>query len=123
VRCSALAAFAATSSSSVDLPTPGSPASSATAPGTRPPPSTRSNSSMLVGRDAATRASTCPIGRAAALTGPAAVVRTGTAPTSSMVPQALHSVHRPVHLGGVYPHSVQRYEERTLDAVERAAMP
>ena len=34
----------ATSSSSVDLPTPGSPASSTTAPGTRPPPSTRSSS-------------------------------------------------------------------------------
>ena len=34
----------ATSSSSVDLPTPGSPASSVTEPGTRPPPSTRSSS-------------------------------------------------------------------------------
>jgi len=108
VRWVALAALAATSSSSVDLPTPGSPASSATAPGTRPPPSTRSSSSMLVGREAATLASTWPMGSAALLTGPAAVVRTGTAPTSSMVPQALHSVQRPVHFGGVDPHSVQR---------------
>ena len=33
-----------TSSSSVDLPTPGSPATSTTCPGTSPPPSTRSNS-------------------------------------------------------------------------------
>ncbi len=38
----------ATSSSSVDLPTPGSPASRVTEPGTRPPPSTRSSSLMPV---------------------------------------------------------------------------
>ncbi len=38
----------ATSSSSVDFPTPGSPASSVTEPGTRPPPSTRSSSLMPV---------------------------------------------------------------------------
>ncbi|ETZ98027.1 DNA repair radA domain protein, partial [Mycobacterium kansasii 662] len=37
-------------SSNVDLPTPGSPASSVTDPGTTPPPSTRSSSSMPVGR-------------------------------------------------------------------------
>ena len=38
------AVWAATSSSSVLLPTPGSPASRMAAPGTRPPPSTRSSS-------------------------------------------------------------------------------
>ena len=42
----------ATSSSSVDLPTPGSPASSVTEPGTSPPPSTRSSSSTPVGSGA-----------------------------------------------------------------------
>lgn len=50
VRCSSLADLAATSSSSVDLPTPGSPASSTTAPGTSPPPSTRSSSGTPVER-------------------------------------------------------------------------
>ncbi len=39
----------ATSSSSVDLPTPGSPASRTTDPGTMPPPSTRSSSGTPVG--------------------------------------------------------------------------
>src|SRR5680860_487335 len=42
------AARLATSSSRVDLPTPGSPATRTTAPGTRPPPSTRSSSSTGV---------------------------------------------------------------------------
>lgn len=100
--------MAATSSSRVDLPTPGSPASSTTAPGTRPPPSTRSSSGTPVERAVATWPSTCPIGRAGALTGPAAVVRIGTAPYSSTVPQALHSGQRPTHLGSWLPHSVQR---------------
>ncbi len=62
------AAAAATSSSSVDLPTPGSPLSRIAAPGTMPPPSTRSNSatplerrgdssevSAVIGSGAATR--------------------------------------------------------------------
>ena len=40
----ASASRAAAASSSVDLPTPGSPATRTTAPGTRPPPSTRSSS-------------------------------------------------------------------------------
>src|SRR5712671_137985 len=40
---------AATSSMSVDLPTPGSPPKSIKAPGTTPPPSTRSNSAIPVG--------------------------------------------------------------------------
>ena len=62
---------AATSSSRVDLPTPGSPASSTTPPGTRPPPRTRSSSSTPVGRAVAWSTSTSTIGRAAALTGPA----------------------------------------------------
>ena len=54
----------ALSSSSVDLPTPGSPASRATVPGTRPPPSTRSSSPTPVGRARAVSTSIWPIGRA-----------------------------------------------------------
>ena len=44
-------------SSSVDLPMPGSPPISTTAPATRPPPSTRSNSSRPVGWRGVSRAS------------------------------------------------------------------
>src|SRR5438270_586634 len=44
-----------------------------------------------------------------ALTGPAALVRTGTSPTSATVPHAWHSPHRPTHFGVTQPHSPQRY--------------
>ncbi|CFW44741.1 Uncharacterised protein [Bordetella pertussis] len=44
-------------SSSVDLPMPGSPPISTTAPATSPPPSTRSNSSSPVGWRGVSRAS------------------------------------------------------------------
>ena len=60
----ALAQRAATSSSKVDLPTPGSPASSTTAPGTRPSPSTRSSSPTPVSVRAADSALTRWIGSA-----------------------------------------------------------
>jgi hypothetical protein len=49
-RRPARAVCAATSSSNVDFPTPGSPDSRMAAPGTRPPPSTRSNSPTPVVR-------------------------------------------------------------------------
>ncbi|MNT08702.1 hypothetical protein D3C72_1434520 [compost metagenome] len=49
--------FASACSSSVDLPMPGSPPISTTAPATRPPPSTRSNSSRPVGWRGVSRAS------------------------------------------------------------------
>src|SRR3954452_16271408 len=88
---------------------PGSPATSTTAPETSPPPSTRSSSPTPVARACASSTSTSAIGVAAALTGPAAVVRTGTSTTSSTVPQAWHSPHRPTHLGVTQPHSPQRY--------------
>ena len=97
-------ACAATSSSSVDLPTPGSPASSTTAPGTRPPPSTRSSSGTPVrarggGRDVdladGQRGAT---DRARPRPGAAAGRR---APTASTVPQAWHSPQRPTHLAAV----------------------
>ena len=48
--------------SSVDLPMPGSPPSSVTDPGTRPPPSTRSSSATPVGRAPAASGSTAAIG-------------------------------------------------------------
>lgn len=108
VRCSSEAAFAATSSSSVDLPTPGSPATSTTAPGTRPPPSTRSSSGTPVGRAVACLPSTCAMGRAELVTRPGAVVRTAGAPYSSTVPQAWHSGQRPSHFAVCQPHSVHR---------------
>jgi hypothetical protein len=102
-------ARAATSSSRVDLPMPGSPASSTTAPGTMPPPSTRSSSSRPVGLLLEERTSTWPIGRAGALTAPAATTRAGLAePASMTVPQTWHSPQRPIHLEVCHPHSVQR---------------
>ena len=102
------AARAATSSSRVDLPMPGSPATSTTEPGTRPPPRTRSNSGTPVGRATARRASTSPIGTAGRSTALAAVVRTVTAPTSDTLPHAWHSPHRPTHFTACQPHSEHR---------------
>ena len=106
---------AATSSSSVDLPTPGSPASSTTAPGTSPPPSTRSSSSTPV--RPARAASDVDLGRSA---GPAVRDRAGRRRAdrrrrgvSSTVPQAWHSPQRPTHLAVVQPHSAQRKDGRS----------
>ncbi len=98
---------AATSSSSVDLPTPGSPASSTAAPGTMPPPSTRSSSGTPLVRARESSTETWPIGTAGVLTGPAAV-RPWTAAASATLPQAWHSPQRPTHLPVSQPHSEQR---------------
>src|SRR5690348_6917330 len=100
--------LAAAVTSSVDLPTPGSPASRTTEPATRPPPSTRSSSGTPVGRCPALSQDTSAIGRAAAETGPAATEAPALAPTSATVPQAWHSGHLPTHLAVVIPHSSQR---------------
>ena len=97
----------ATSSSSVDLPTPGSPASSTAAPGTTPPPSTRSSSGTPLVRERESSTGTWPIGTAALLTGPAAVRPCGC-PASATLPQAWHSPQRPTHLAVSQPHSAQR---------------
>src|SRR4051812_33531369 len=104
----------ATSSSSVDLPTPGSPATRSTAPGTRPPPRTRSNSGMPVGTARAPASSTSAIGRAGAVTGPAETERSAAAgaPISWMLPHVWHSGQRPTHLAEAYPHSEQRWAGR-----------
>jgi hypothetical protein len=98
----------ATSSSSVDLPTPGSPASRITAPGTRPPPSTRSSSPTPVGRARAASALMVAIGRAGCTGARGLTARTaaGTAaaPAASITEfHPPHSGHRPTHLGGRYP--------------------
>ena len=98
----------ATSSSSVDLPTPGSPASSTTEPGTSPPPSTRSSSPTPVGRARASSGSSSPIGRAARVTGAGETARRGKAPSSATVPHAWHSGQRPTQRTDSVPHSVQR---------------
>ncbi|CCH70021.1 hypothetical protein BN10_480020 [Phycicoccus elongatus Lp2] len=103
------------------MPMPGSPATSTTAPGTMPPPSTRSNSGTPVDRATARRASTSPIGTAGRSTAPAAVVRTLTAPTSLIDPQAWHSPHRPIHLLVCHPHSEHWYAA-ALRAEDLAAM-
>jgi hypothetical protein len=109
-------ASAPASSRSVDLPTPGSPASSTTAPGTSPPPRTRSSSSSPVGRTAAARESTSVMGTAGApaTTMTCAMLRTPgpsrpRAGVSSTVPHAWHPPQRPDHFVVRQPHSAQRY--------------
>ena len=98
---------AATSSSSVDLPTPGSPASSTTAPGVRPVPSTRSSSPIPVGMPAVAVASTSLIGTALR-TGVAAETDADGGRLSATLPQAWHSPHRPTQRTVLQPHSEQR---------------
>src|SRR6476620_6738506 len=61
------ASAAAAWSSRVDLPMPGSPPTRTAEPGTRPPPSTRSNSAMPVGSRGASRVSVCRPSKEAAL--------------------------------------------------------
>ena len=63
---------------------------------------------MPVGRACANWALTSLMGVAGAVTGPALVVRTATAPTSLTVPHAWHSPQRPTHLAAAQPHSAQR---------------
>ena len=89
------------------MPTPGSPASSTTAPGTRPPPSTRSSSLTPVGRARAGAALMVAIGRA----GSAGIRELTTRPEtggpvtvdSTTEPHSPHSGQRPTHLGGWCP--------------------
>ena len=92
----------------MDLPTPGSPASKIAAPGTRPPPRTRSNSPTPLVRALALAKSTSPIGFAAVVTCPATNESFLGAAISSTVPHAWHSPQRPTHLVAVQPHSTQR---------------
>src|SRR5215218_487643 len=54
------------------------------------------------------------MGRAGAVTGPAATARRAgaAAPTSASEPHAWHSGQRPTHLAEAYPHSLQRWAGR-----------
>jgi hypothetical protein len=90
------------------LPTPGSPASRTAAPGTTPPPRTRSSSGIPLVRDRDSSTGTWLIGTAGELTGPAAVRPEGWAALSATLPQAWHSPHRPTHLAVSQPHSEHR---------------
>ncbi len=89
------------------LPTPGSPASRIAAPGTSPPPSTRSSSGTPQVRDLDSSTETWPIGTAGVVTGLAEARMVGAA-ASATEPQAWHSPQRPTHLAASQPHSVQR---------------
>jgi hypothetical protein len=100
----------ATSSSSVDLPTPGSPASSTTWPGTSPPPTTRSNSPSPVAVRAV-RSSSTSLSRRAGRSVPVPRDRgPGASPspagTCSTVPQPWHCGQRPTQRGCSAPHAV-----------------
>ena len=100
------AVCAATDRRRVDFPTPGSPANKIAAPGTNPPPSTRSNSETPVGLALAADKSTSPIGVAECVTRPATRDSFLGAAISSTLPQAWHSPQRPTHFCEVQPHSL-----------------
>ncbi len=101
----------------MDLPTPGSPANRTTAPGTSPPPSTRSSSVTPVGRLRAVVMSTADIGHAGAVTAavararlraPARWVERTAGTWASIVPQVLQRGQRPAHLTDSAPHPLHR---------------
>ncbi|MNC45818.1 hypothetical protein D3C75_948050 [compost metagenome] len=105
----------------VDLPMPGSPPINTTEPSTRPPPSTRSSSVLLVVKRGISSTLTsarvlicacCPVQPARPLLGAAAPPLSIMVSTS--VFQAPHSPHWPAHLGKVAPHSVQPYKRLAL---------
>src|SRR6266540_2735405 len=105
----------ATSSRSVDLPTPGSPATSTTAPGTNPPPSTRSSSGTLVGRALAGAALISGMGRAGSSGVRGATARNaGGLPVldSTIEPHAPQSGQRPTHFGGRCPQASHSNADR-----------
>ena len=90
----------------VDLPTPGSPPSRVTDPGTSPPPRARSASAIPVGAAADSSAASADMGRASPTSNPAG----GTAPapppgpdrttgTSTRAFQSPQVPHRPTQLG------------------------
>src|SRR5690606_32435781 len=124
--CPAAAHCWATSSSSVDLPTPGSPASRTTPPGTSPPPSTRSSSATPVARARAGAALTSAMGRAGSsgvrgATVRPAWVRTAAGVVSRTEPHSPHSGQRPTHLAGWCPHTSHSKTGRGLFAAPRPA--
>lgn len=114
----ALDTDAAVSRRSVDLPIPGSPATSTTEPGTSPPPRTLSNSWNPVGIRCDWWRSTSVTGVGCGLSWDVADARDAPRrrPLEAMagswnsvtVPHCPHSGHRPYHLGPLHPHSEQR---------------
>ena len=110
-RCPEAARAASTWSSRVDLPIPGSPPRRVTEPGTRPPESTRSNSSTPVGTAVASDRSTEESGTGMAERSSASTARTND-PSCASSTRVFHSPqegHRPVHLAEVEPQSMQRW--------------
>ena len=123
VVCPAPSSRAATWSSSVDLPMPGSPPTRIIEPGTTPPPRTKSSSSSPVlpsrGARALHVAQLCRDGDAAALGETARAGRCaapcrsspttfGATSSSTSVFHSPHVSQRPCHLEWSAPHSVQR---------------
>ena len=100
--------------STVDFPTPGSPPSSVTEPGTTPPPSTRSSSATPVGIGSTPSIGTSPIGRAGSTTAPIATAAGGASTSSTIVFHSPQPSHRPAHLG-----ARRRRTHRTGSAVLR----
>src|SRR6185369_15875612 len=97
-----------------DFPTPGSPASRTTAPGTSPSPSTRSSSPTPVRARVARSALTSRIGTAL-LTGVDDLTWASFgAPSSTTLPQVWHSPQRPTQRTVVQPHSVHLCVGRVL---------
>ena len=95
---------------------PGSPPTSVTEPGTRPPLSTRSTSVSPVERGCHSSVSTSAMGTARSMVAPS-LDATGVGSSSSST-RVFHSVHdgqRPTHLGLAPPHSAHRKIERTFD--------
>ena len=99
----------------VDLPMPGAPPTSTREPFTAPPPSTRSNSPIPVGKRSSSVVSTWAmgLGRFTATPRPLPTERTGpfleafSAGRSTIVFHAPQAGHLPCHLGVSFPHSVQ----------------
>ena len=123
-RATAMASWSAR----VDLPIPGSPPTSTTEPGTRPPPSTRSSSARPLASRGAPTASTRPSGTA--LPAPGVGSRPSRSPTpadaapgeavasSTSESQLPQPGQRPSQRGCCAPHSVQAYTRRAFATPE-----
>src|SRR5262249_14551210 len=99
----------ATSSISVDLPTPGSPPSRVSAPATTPPPRTRSNSVIpLETRGASILAISVNRTGAESHEGGTSIAAAVTR-SSTNVFHCWHDGHRPIHFGEAAPHCWQTY--------------
>src|SRR3954451_3594148 len=96
---------------------PGSPTSSVTEPGTRPPPSTRSSSPTPVDTGADVAALTSAIGTGPLVGRISPAGRLGTAGASSTsVPHSPQDGQRPSQRGDSSPHSRHRCTERVFMA-------